>query len=486
MSVIRRRVIVGGFAIVFAGAGVLNAAVKRHDLAGINGEQAATSAVELGAGTLSSAWYCPGPLALGHRGEQSAVALTNLSSKPVHAALHVAANSGLTQNQALDIGPYHENVVALPRPKQPTYGAVTVVVNGPGVGVNEITTTHAGSTTAACTTHTSEGAFFGVGSTAGSSNMAISLYNPGATPAVANVAFIIGQTTSMPGAYTSVPIEPGQDVVFFAGHAIPQRRAFSVSVQTVSGRVAAGALDFKVVSAKLRSSLTIGAPVARPSWWFPPVFSAPSADHAYVLVNPTAHSEHAVIRLWGTSTNGATRVLVAPHASVQYFAPRARAAGVEAAAVSVSGPGSLIAEREVILGQPLSTPGHSGPVALPATVLPGFSVSPPAVAPSRQWLVAGGRSDRQVGEVLGLFNPHARPATVTVRQVFDGRISNVPGMRAITVAPFGVASVDMTKWIVNRSALVLVVGATQTVVAGATGFGISAEGFSSPGALPIR
>lgn len=486
VSPLRKRIIVVGFILVLVGAGFLNSVVKRHDLAGIQGQNAATSVVALTAKASSSAWYCPGPLALGHRGEQAAISITNLSTNRLSAEMHVATNSGSATNTTEVLSPEHESVLALPQPKHPTYGAVTVVVDGPGVGVNEIIRTSSGTATSPCTTHTSDHAYFGIGSTAGSSNMAVSLYNPGATPAVASLAFTSGSSTTTPATFTSVPVEPGQVVVLFAGHALPQRNAFSATVSTLSGQIAVGALDFKDVNSILSLSLRVGMPVTQSSWWFAPTVVAPAIHQTFALVNTSQHRETIDLRFIGTGANGTVSIVIGPGATELYNAPTARAPGIEAASVAVAGRGSVIAEREIMLGRHLSTSHAERGTQLPNTLPPGFVVTQANAARATTWLIAGGRSDAVASEVIAVANPQDVPVTISLNQVVNGNRLPVPGAASLVIGAHNSASVDLSSRVHGRSAIVIEVQASRQVLAGATEYGRSTQGLSAPAPLPVR
>lgn len=485
VSPTRRRIIAVGFLVILAVAGLLNSIVKRHDLAGISGLSAAVSQVTMSGKASSNAWYCPGPLALGHRGERSAVSISNVTSKSLTAQIHIALNSGRNRSESSLVSAYHQNVVALPQPKTATYGALTVVVNGPGVGVNELTYTTAGVTTSPCTTHTSPHVYFGVGSTSGLSNIAVSLYNPGATPAVANLAFVIGGSTLTPAAFSSVPVEPGQDIVLFAAHVLPQRKALSAVVTTVSGELAVGDLNFKDDDNVLNSSLSVGTPIARPSWIFAPTVVSHAIHETFNFVNPTTKSLDVDLRLLGTGADGVTVVSVPAQSASQFNVPPVLRPGIEGASVHVVGSGSVVVEREIYSGRHISLSGAQPGASLPGEFPPGAAVTAAGVAPTDNWLIAGGASSGSSSEVIGIVNPNSVPVSITLRQLFDGSAAALPHGGKITVGPHRSASVNIDAIVENRSALALILGSSKPVIAGATEFGLTKNGLSAPAPLPI-
>jgi len=483
---LRRRLIVAGFVVIFAGAGLLNSVVKRHDLAGIQGVEAATSAITIGSHATSSAWYCPGPLPIGHRGEQSSIEIANLSSGSVHAQVHIASNTGMSELNSYVVGASGHRTVVLPRTKTATYGAVSVVVNGRGVGVNEVITTPGGIATSACTTHTAKNTYFGTGSTAGSSNMAISLFNPGATPAVADLSFTVGATSTLPSAFSSVPIEPGQDVVLFAGHALPQRSALSLGVTTVSGRIAVGVMHFKVTSGALGRSLVLGSQVPLGRWWFAPTVVAPGIEQVYSLLNTTSHQERVRLTLSGAGAEGSITLVVGADANLQYVMPRIRAAGIQSSSVAVIGRGSLIVDREMIVSRQLSLSSQIQRVQLPSTLPAGFIVTSPSVAPAKTWMIGGGRSDSVASEVIAIANPQRVSTKVSIDEIVNGRSLAVRGVGPLQIGPRSLASIELSRYLKNSVGLEIVVHATKPVVAGMTEYAFSANGLNAPAALPVR
>lgn len=483
----RRYSIVVGFAALLAGAGFLNSAVKRHDISNLQGERLSISAVALGAEASSAAWYCPGPLPLGHSGETSAIAITNLSSRDLTGQVHIATSAGGVKDEPIGIARLHESVIALPAFKKPTYGAISLLVDGPGVGVSEIVRDGTGMTSSPCSTHTSPTEYFAAGSSAGAANVAVSLYNPGATPAVANLSFFSGNSSTMPAAFTSVPVEPGQDVVFFAGRALPQRQVLSAAVSTVSGEIVAGNLDFMDVANQLTSSLVVGAPVAQSAWWFAPTVVGRGIHQVFSLVNPTANAESVHLTLVGAGGQGAFAIAIAPHASVAYSPPALKqVAGVQGAYVTTSANESVIVDRGLVITHRVALSPASTRDQLPALLVPGFGVTAATPQPSSTWMMASGQSNPDASEFVGVFNPQDVPVKVKLRQLVDGVEIPISGLATVTVTAHGTASINMARYVTGRNALALVLVASRPVVAGATEFARANSGVSAPAATPVR
>ncbi len=485
VSPARRRTITISFIVLMVGAGFLNGVVKRHDLGGSSGVTAATSSITMSSQAISTAWYCPGPLALDHRGEGSSVEITNVARTRVNAQIHVATNIGATFDISSVVAGLTTKVMEIPRTHTPTYGALTVVINGGGAGVNERLVTPNGTTVSPCSTHTTTHADLGAGSTTGLSNVAVSLYNPGATPAVANLGFLSGGSLSSPAAFSSVPIEPGQDVVLFAGHALPQRAQLSPVVTTVSGQIVVGDLNLRDLDNSLHSSLTVASPIAARAWSFAPVVVARALHQLFYILNPNPANERVSLALLGDGANGATTISVPGETAGLYEAPSPLRAGIEAATITVLGTGTIISEREVSTTHRVALGGVERGSRLPATLPRGFAITGASGVPVTRWLLAGGDVTSTASEILGFENPNSVAIHVTITELVNGRALALRGLAPVTVAPHTSIGLDLGAYLASSSSIAIEVIASRPFYAGITSYGRGTSGISAPAPLPI-
>ncbi len=140
------------------------------------------------------------------------------------------------------------------------------------MAAEEVVLTAAGSTSAPCTASTSPSWYFPMGTTGGTADLRLGLYNPSATPAVADLSFDTGQpvievgpgssdapasggpsssgagSTSMPApvaplspsALQGLAVAPGQLVVVDISQQVQLRDLLATSVQVSGGRIVAG------------------------------------------------------------------------------------------------------------------------------------------------------------------------------------------------------------------------------------------------------
>lgn len=481
VSVLRRRLIIAAFCALAIGAGFLNSVTKKERALLRTGGSAATSVVELSERALSVAWYCPGPLPFGHPGEHAAIALANLSGTARSAQLTITARGALAHTEQVTVGPSAERIVGLPQTKRPTYGAVSVIVNGTGVGVTESVSGTSGTVASPCTTHAATRSYFGLGSTKGFSNMAISIYNPGATPAVASVSFATPKGPVTPSALASMPVEPEQDLVFFAGRYLPQRDALSAQVTTVSGRIVVGSLDERPVGPTLRSSLVLGVPVPTASWWFGPAILGAGVEERFGLVNVTRRTVRVALTTEGGRQAGTAMITLGPGAERQYVLPAPSTPVVEASWLRVVGRGSIVAERSILLSGSLALSAFRPPAELPPSLPVGYAVTAPVADASSQWLVTGG-SDRSGSEVIALANTGAHPVRA---ELFELRNGNRRLVRTVVVGPQTSATVNLYRFVKDRPGMAIVVASTRPLLAGVTEYGIGAAGLTVPAPLPV-
>jgi hypothetical protein len=456
----------------------------------------AFSVVELGSNTSSTAWYCPGPLPIGRQGESAAIAVTNASTVEVDGQLRVATAAGDVSSEALALPPRHQAEIALARPDRPTYASVTVLLEGSGVGVAELEQGPHGDLSAPCVDHTSTTEYFAAGSTLGAANADLALYDPSATPAVANVTLSTGDSSFAPPAYQGIPVEPGQLVVLSIGHVAPQKPAVAVDVSTDGGRIVAGELNTAVVSRAVVDSLVDGASAAASTWWFGAQLAGPSASSAYSIFNPGPQPVSAELTLFGTGGEVDLTVSV-PSIGVVRIAPAPvePPAGLRFAEVTTSGRQGVVVERETTVPHAFalaathaSTPAASA-LGLPPAIDAGYTVTAAVPGDIADWLLAGGESDSRTGELVTLANPGAKVITVRIRQLASQQLVALPSLESIAVAPGSVVAVDVTRLVTNHPSLALLVDSSAPVEVSGTLFGHGARkpfGLSSPAALPVN
>ncbi len=144
--------------------------------------------------------------------------IANAGTSRVGGQLLVSTSRGLSSSRAISIPPRSTTEETLVAPAQSSFGAASVLANGTGVGVEEVIDSPTGREAAACVGRANSVQYLAGGSTKGASDIALAIYDPGATPSVANVSFATSSGNVAPLAYQGLPIGAGQVAVVDVGH----------------------------------------------------------------------------------------------------------------------------------------------------------------------------------------------------------------------------------------------------------------------------
>jgi hypothetical protein len=490
----RRSFVIGCILLLLALAGFANASVKRHRDASASGPSAAVSAAQTSGGATSSAWYCAGPLPLGLRSEHARIAVANISPKVVHGELLVATETGVARAEHLAIAAHGAISLAVASPGHSAFGAASVLLDGAGVGVEELITGPTGTDASPCVSHATAVQYLPGGATKDGSTIDLAVFDPGATPSVASVTFATATGTVAPPAFQQMPIEAGETLVLDVDRYLPLQPILATTVTAAGGRVVVGAIASSPVGKVVYPSLVAASAVPETSWYFGPSPSGPSARQGFVVLNPGSNSARVSLSYVGTSGQAELAAVVPAGGVIELAPPSDKSAtGSRWASISASQP--IVATRETVLGPaPSTTSQHiadvtratTGPavvLGLPNPLPSGFSLTPGSLVLVRSWLLVGGESTSHGGEQITVANPSA--ARVTVRLVpLAGRVPAT----TVAIGPHGAAVLGLPATSADPGELSAEVDASAPVVVGAVLYARrpkGSSGFSAPGAIPI-
>ncbi|HUY30703.1 MAG TPA: DUF5719 family protein [Acidimicrobiales bacterium] len=474
----RRAVALGLVAVTLALAGVANATIRPggRDRALHLASQASPVVVTNGAS--SSAWYCAGPLPVGTPGEASSIAVTNVGRSVVTGEVVVSSTTGGSRDVSrLTVPAGQESVVGLTRLGARGVAAVTVLVNGSGVAVEEIVHGASGISAAPCVNHADDTAYIAAGSTIGADNLSLAVLDPGSTPSVVSISFATSSGIVAPPPFQGVTVGAGALAVFDVGHYVPSNPAVATIVSATGGRVVAGAAITAVVGHAVMSSLVgdVAAPAA--SWLFPAAPSGPTSASTFAVLDPSDRPATVKLAVVSSTTRSELSAVVPAH-GVVHLVPGADTApgALRWATVTSTGPGVVVARETVLTATPVtaasrraaekraaarraaaakaaaaarraaakvvasSRGGHASaharvaptttvPPVTSTTVVPyavvssfpslqpGVAVSSGVARAGRTWVLPGGESDANTSEVVVVDNTSARAATVDVAQL---------------------------------------------------------------------
>ena len=216
-----------------------------------------------------SAWRCPGPLPVGAGKESSRVAIVNVTGASVAVTVSVSRTNlpvgGISRANSvsysrLEVDGHSQAVLALATSGPAGFAAVSVETDGSGIGVAESirgVPSHAGPVVVSspCSLGSAPRGYIPAGSTYGSSDVRLGLYDPDATPAVVDVSVSDGAALSSPPAFQGLVVPATGLVVLDLRRWVFQVSSLAVTASAVSGDVVIGALDTTAATVAMKSGV---------------------------------------------------------------------------------------------------------------------------------------------------------------------------------------------------------------------------------------
>jgi hypothetical protein len=249
----------------------------------------------------SSVWNCPGPLPAGTGQWRSSVSMANPGTTATSIMLVIAATQPGTANAAaralpsvtehLSVPAATERTVALPTIGTATEDAVSVLASGGAIAVSEETEGAGAPLASSCRVGSDTRDLVPLGSTIGSSDVWLALFDPGATPAVADIRVSLDNASDLPPALQGIAVEPRTVVVVDIGRSVVQQQMVALDVTAVAGQLAAGVAEVNLstqthTTAASPTALFTGVGATASSWELPPSPPA-SAGAAAVISAPS-------------------------------------------------------------------------------------------------------------------------------------------------------------------------------------------------------
>ena len=448
------------------------------------------SAVRGVPGASSTQWSCAGPLPVGDPKVSSSIELTNTANRPVQAAITFSSTKG---------GPTTEHFVVVPgvpmvaRPGARARGmaAARVLADGSGLSVVELIHGSSGPITAPCTAVTSTTEYLVAGDTRRSDNIALSLYDPGATPAVASVSFSTASGRQAPPTFQGVPVGAGQLVVLTVADRLPFAPEVAMTVRTSGGSVAVGALDSTRLSGSFLEALEVGGNTTSGRWLFAAAPAGPAASQVIDLLNPSKKTAKVEVGYLGLS-RGSKIAVVVPAGGLARVAlnSEAQSRALGAAVVKSTNGVPVVAGRELRVATAISQAKlpERNPVLRRRRALlivprvgVAYTITGGVVRPAERWVVGGGEADKTASELVTVTNP--TPGRAVVKIVRPG--GTVPYVRSIVVAPFASDVIDFADVASATGRFSIVVLSSEPVVVTGSLYDKGSVGFTSSVAIPL-
>ena len=507
VSRVRRSLVLVLIGAVLVAAIVGNATVKRRRAANQSGVQAAVAFVHPSGRAQSTAWFCPGPLPVGLKKVSSHLMIANAATRSITGQMLVATTIQGSFASSITVPAESTLDVALPQAAHSAFAAVSLLTSGSGIGVEEITDSPTGRMAAPCVAQAASQQFIPVGSTKAENDVTLSLYDPGATPSVANVSFATTAGTVSPQALQGLPIGAGQLVVLNVAQDVAQTDVVSTMVHSTGGELVAGAIESANVGTVAYPSLVTASGLGQANWLLPAVPAGGNTVNLIYVLNPGSVATTATVSITQSpSGQGGTAVatLHVPAGGVARLAqgPAEASSTLRFAAIAAK-PSPVIVGEASLLEHAIIAPvvskskvpaadaaaGSSGlgVEGLPASVPLGYAATSASV-PSAGWMITGGALTPNLGEFITVANPTKSAAVISLSTLAAGLADTVPQCGALVLAAGEALSVDLGKVLPNASTLTVLVHASAGVIAGASLYSrgsSGSRGLSEPVAIPL-
>ena len=508
VSPLHRVVILALIASMIIAAIVGNSTLKRRRVATETGVHAAVAFVHPTGRAHSTAWYCPGPLPLGLKHISAHLMIANAAIGPITGQMVVTTTVQQSFSSSISVGAESTIDLPLPTPDHSAFSAVSLLTDGSGIGVEEVVDEPTGRIAAPCVARATSSQIIPTGSTKGASTITLSLFDPGATPSVADLSFATANGTVSPQALQGLPIGAGQLVVVNVAASVAQTDVVSTIVHSTGGSIVAGAQISAQVGTTSYPSLTTGAGLAQSQWLLPALPVGGSTLNYIYVVNPTSIATTATISISdGSSPDGgvANATLHVPANGVARLTqgPAENPATLRFAKVTAK-PSSVVVGESSLISRPIVIPATpkgkaaakidratetppSPAEGLPATVPVGYAITSASVG-SSGWMVTGGALTPTLGEFITVANPSSATAVVSFATLAVGLADVVPQCGALLLGPGESLSVDLSKVLPNSKSLTVLVHASAGVIAAAGFYAKGSKGsigLSEPVAIPL-
>ena len=353
--------------VVVVGVGVLSAVLSVPAMPTTAAEPAAAFTVTPTASGTSSSFCAAGTgTAAG-----TTVFLTNTRPRPAHGVMTttVAGASGsLSHEQPLDVPPGRTTAV------DPGAGlpggsiASTLAFTGGGVAVDEEVSGAGGWSLAPCASTVATQWYFPSGSTAGGNSLTLSLFNPTASPALADVTFLTSDGLLTPQPFQGIVVGPGQLVDEDVGSYAQSLADLATAVSVVSGALVADEFQQWGTSSL---SVELGSIQASAVWRF----AATTPAVGFEVANPSSSPVTVTFSARLPSATVVPRTLEVAGFSIASFSPSSTPGWPNGSPFAVT----VRADGPVVVGQSV--------IAAAGTPPPGQGLSQGTSSAASEWLV---------------------------------------------------------------------------------------------------
>lgn len=443
---------------------------------------------------LSSAWFCAGATASNGTVAPGELVFANAGRQSVRGSVQLVSHTGHDKKLSLSVPAgatrtLEEQLPGVPGGKAAPWVGALVTLYGGMASVSQVVRTPEGISSQPCASSASTSWYFADGATLRNATDEISLLNPYAVDAIADLSFTTEYGQEEPAAFEGVVVPADGLVVVNLGSHLRRREHIAVTVRARTGQIVAFQTELVTppppgaplvgnngglnpAAPVAGATVTLGATEPSTSWWWPEGADGGGLTESYVVYNPGGQPATVSLSLLSQGAGGglgsSSELSVGPYgtATVTTNGQPWALPGIAYAAHLVSTNGvAVVAERSVLAGPPspergrgvligqdqpasnwllagspalaLSQPAHQ-PAGLPEPPLPRSLAERLAVLVARALagLVASTMAAQPSGQTwLEAVAMGRKAAVLVVEALVRGRLAPLPGTRPLDVGP---------------------------------------------------
>lgn len=353
-----------------------------------------------------------------------AIALANTGPTAVPGTISVVGEMGSTASVAVSVPAHGETRVDESRLVKGPDVAATVVLDGGGVAVEQLVTVGNALTVNPCASSLSTSWYFASGSTQGSNQLLVALYNPLPTSAVTDLSFATNAGPASPSDDQNIVVPPRSQVVINVGAHVQQRSLVATTVTVLDGRLVADEVQSRAVSGSSELTVTLGASAPATTWDLPAGVVAKGAAEKLDIYNPSSGSADVQVGL-DLSFGSAVPISlsVAPGAVAEVDAVHQHRITVNSlfgVQVSSTNGVGVVVERSFVDSPPQTQQGITDTIG---------------ATPAPRWVLAAGAPTGSAPNRVVVENPGTAPIRVSVTAMSGGAAEPAPVLGDAVVGP---------------------------------------------------
>jgi hypothetical protein len=397
-------------------------------------------------GTPSSTWYCAAGSATGATSGEGAgpaeqvVAISNASDTDATGIVTLFPEGGAPKAVPITVAAHSRSDLKVSDQVKAPWAAALVETTGGEVSVAHDLVGPTGHSVSDCASSPSAEWYFPAGSSrVGQSEMYLALFNPFPGEATVDLSFDTDNGIRSPQDYQGIVVPGGSVVVKKVSEGVTETDLVATNVSVRNGRIVAEQVQTFAGRDNGPKGLTatVGASTPAPVWTFP--MSAPADVDAAETV--------AVFNPGGTDTDVLVQVQLddpGVNGTVEPFevtVPAHRATVIDLRSDQRVPPGvphwvivRTVDGSDIVAERTLTGGGSKGV---------SYTIGLPVVA--TRWLATVAANSQPTSQ-LAIVNPSATDtATVSVRGIGGGSVTDIPGATDLTIAPGDWVVIDLTQ-----------------------------------------